>query len=274
MREPGGLGRTGGGAFLDELEGMGGQRGQGSLGHAPPRVERVGDTVRRPREFWAPAVHGLLRHLEGVGFPAPRVLRVEGAVEVLSGIEGDSGRDGWAKVVPEEGLRRWARFLRQYHEAVAGYRPPEDSVWSSTRGGTSAGEIVCHGDFGPWNGVWRGDEVVGLIDWDHARPAPPLFDVAYALEYVAPFRDDEEATEWLAYPAPPDRGRRIGVFCEAYGIEVPRDVVSLVAQQQRTVLQTVEELGRRDIEPIAGWVRDGYWDTVRARIRWTEALRL
>lgn len=240
----------------------------------PMRVERVGGTVRRPFEFWSPAVHGLLRHLEGVGFPAPRVLGVEGRVEVLTWIEGDSGRDGWARVVPEDGLSRWARFLRRYHDAVAGYCPAPGSRWSSTTGGLGPGQIVCHGDFGPWNGVWRGEEVVGLLDWDHARPAAPLFDVAYALEYVAPFRDDQEATQWLAYPSPPDRGRRIAVFCEAYGIAVPDDIVSVVAEQQRVVLETTEDLGRRGIEPMAGWIKDGYLDTVRARIRWTEALRL
>ena len=105
--------------------------------------------------------------------------------------------------VPETGLRRWARFLRRYHDAVAGYRPPASSVWSSGTGTCAPGEIICHGDFGPWNGVWRDGEVAGLIDWDHARPAPPLFDVAYALEYAAPFRDDTECVRWLRYPAPP-----------------------------------------------------------------------
>ena len=33
-------------------------------------------------------------------------------------------------------------------------------------------------------------------------------------------------------------------------------------------------LAHRGIEPQATWVHDGYLGTVRARIRWTEALRL
>jgi thiamine kinase-like enzyme len=69
-------------------------------------------------------------------------------------------------------------FLRQYHQAVAGYRPPPGSRWSGGVGTAAAGEVVCHGDFGPWNGVWWGDGIVGLIDFDHARPAWPLSDVA------------------------------------------------------------------------------------------------
>jgi aminoglycoside phosphotransferase (APT) family kinase protein len=238
------------------------------------RVERIGSVVRRPTAFWSPAVHDLLRQLEAIDFPAPRVITVESEVEVLSWIEGESGADGWAKVVPEPGLRRWARFLRRYHDAIASFQPPAKSVWSSGTGTCSEGEVVCHGDFGPWNGVWQGDDIVGLIDWDHARPAAPLFDVAYALEYVAPFRDDEECVRSLRYPSPPDRRRRIEVFCEAYGIAVPDDVTSLVAEEQRTVFITCEALGRHGIEPQATWIREGHLDELQSRIRWTETLDL
>jgi hypothetical protein len=242
----------------------------------PPRgrVRRDRDVVRRPTEFWSPAVHGLLYHLEVADFPAPRLVRADGHEEVLSWIEGESGPSGWAKIVPEAGLRDWAAFMRRYHDAVAGYQPPHDSVWSSGPGGCGPGEIVCHGDFGPWNGVWRDGSIVGLLDFDHARPASPLFDLAYALEYAAPFRDDSECLRWLRYPGPPDRSRRIEVFCHAYGVAVPDDIVDRVAQQQRLVLQNCEALGRRGIEPQATWVRDGYLETVQARIRWTESLRL
>src|SRR5215475_10162720 len=83
------------------------------------RVERVGNTVRRPLEYWSPAVHDLLRYLESVDFPAPRVLRSEDGIETPTWIDGEAGSDGWARVVPESGLRRWAQFLRSYHNAVA-----------------------------------------------------------------------------------------------------------------------------------------------------------
>jgi aminoglycoside phosphotransferase (APT) family kinase protein len=235
------------------------------------RVTRTGTTVRRRMEYWSPAVHDLLRYLQSVDFPAPCVLNTEDGVETLTWIEGESGPDGWAKVVPEPGLRRWARFLRDYHDAVAGYRPPADSVWSSGARGCSPGDIICHGDFGPWNSVWRGGDVVGLIDWDHARPARPLFDVAYGLEYAAPFRDDEECVRWLRYPGPPNRRRRIEVFCDAYGIPVPDDVSACVAEVQRIVAANCEANARRGIEPQATWVREGYLGECKARIAWTES---
>jgi len=238
------------------------------------RVTRVGDTVRRPLERWSASVHDLLRHLERKGFPSPHVLDVVGDVEVLSWIEGESGDEGWAKVVPERGLRKWGHFLRTYHDAVADFLPAAGSVWSSGIGTCGDGELVCHGDFGPWNAVWDGDEIVGLIDWDHARPAPALFDVAYGLEYAAPFRSDAESMDDLGHPGPPDRRRRVEVFCEGYGIDVPADLVTQVARQQRQISQTVEKLASEGVEPQLSWVREGYLDELAERVRFTESLRL
>ncbi len=174
----------------------------------------------------------------------------------------------------ETGLRRWARFLRRYHDVVAGYRPAQASEWASGTGTCGPGEIICHGDFGPWNTVWRGREVAGLIDWDMARPAQPVFDVACALEYAAPFRADEECVRWLRYQEPPDRRRRIEVFCAAYGTAVPDDVAACVADQQRLTAATCEALGRRGVEPQATWVREGYLKELAARITWTESIRI
>lgn len=238
------------------------------------RVVRVGETVQRPYESWSESVHDLLRHLAMKGFAAPRVLGVHDDHEILSWIEGDSGRAGWAKVVPEAGLRRWGQFLRSYHDAVGDFTPAADSVWSSGTGSCGRGEVVCHGDFGPWNGVWHGDTIVGLIDWDHARPAPPTFDVAYGLEYVAPFRDDETSVRDMGHAEPPDRRRRIAIFCEGYGIAVPDGIGELVANQQRLVTQTLSELARSGVEPQATWVREGYLHELAERVRFTEQLGL
>ena len=236
------------------------------------RVQRIGATVRRPLGPWSPAVHGLLDHLEAAEFPAPRVVGTDGGFEVLSWIDGESGPDGWARILPEAGLRRWARFLRHYHDVVAGYRPVSGTVWASGPGTCGPDQIICHGDFGPWNTVWRGDEVAGLIDWDMARPAAPLFDIAYALEYAAPFRADEECMRWMRYPDPPDRRRRIEVFCAAYGVPVPDGIAACVADQQRVTAESCAALARRGIEPQATWAREGYLEQLAARISWTESV--
>src|SRR5687768_12083443 len=141
---------------------------------------------------WSPSIHLLLQHLESVGFvAAPRFLGIDDeGREVLSYVEGICGADGsngpgygahvWAMVVPDDGLTRFARLLREYHDAVAGFTPPTDARWATGGGGATGpgpGEVICHNDIGPWNVVWRDSTPVCFIDWDYAAPGPPLDDV-------------------------------------------------------------------------------------------------
>ncbi|WP_203932731.1 aminoglycoside phosphotransferase family protein [Virgisporangium ochraceum] len=246
--------------------------------HRP--VVRIGDTVRRPVQPWTPAVHGLLRHLESVGFPySPRVLGIDDeGREVLTYLEGESGTDGLAKVVDDRGLVAMARLLREYHEAVAGYRPA-GARWALTIATTGAadppspGELICHGDFGPWNLVWRGTEPVGIIDWDYALPHPPLWDVAYALEYVAPFRDDAECLRSLRYPAPPDRRARLERFATAYGLTDLTGLADAVIDQQQSVLDWSLRLADEGHQPFLAWRGSGHFDGVAERVRWSRANR-
>lgn len=206
--------------------------------HRP--VHRVGDTVRRRPGWWTAAVHDLLRYLNDSGFdlaPAPLGTDEQGR-EVLSYIEGESGRSTWPLIVGDYGLAAFASTLRRFHDAVAGYRPPADAEWAYGPLPLGNGELICHGDFGPWNLVWRDGVPVGIVDWDLAYPGPALDDVAYALAYSTPFRDDDHAVHSQAYLEPPDRRHRISVFAEAYGIRTDGLVDAVVARQRKTADHT------------------------------------
>jgi hypothetical protein len=239
------------------------------------RIERIGGTVHRPIMPWTPTIHHLLEHLRAVGFDlAPRPLGIDKhGREVLSFIEGESGPAGWAKVTSDRGLATFAHVLRDYHQAVADFRPPQEAAWAATTGTTPAGQLVCHGDFGPWNVVWRDARPVGLIDWDYARPASPAQDLGWALQFVAPFRDDEECLRWLAYDRPPDRARRIEVFCTAYGLDSPEGMVAAVFEAHRSTIALVRELAAQGHQPQADGVARGELETLGRQLDWAQANR-
>jgi hypothetical protein len=239
------------------------------------RVVRVGDTVRRPLHPWSTTIHSLLRHLEDIGFPySPRFLGIDDeGREILGFIDGESGPAGWAKVVDETGLVAMARLLHDYHEAVRGYRPSPEAVWAAHDGQAEMDELICHGDFGPWNLVWRGTRPVGILDWDYARPARPIHDVAYALEYVAPFRDDADCLRWLRHPSPPDRRRRLELFADAYGLRSTDGLVDEVLRQQEEVHERTHRLASEGCQPQLAWRESGILDETAARIRWSRSHR-
>lgn len=239
------------------------------------RIVRIGGVVRRPTHPWSPAVHALLQHLEEVGFTAaPRLVSATDDEETLTYIPGESGPGGWAKVVDERGLKAAARLLRDYHRAVADWEPPADLVWfDNSTGSGDSDELVCHGDFGPWNLVWEGIEPVGIIDWDYASPALPRSDVAYAVEYIAPFRDDAECLRWLRYPEPPNRRHRLELFAQTYGLTFTAGLVDEVIRGQRDMFELTRELAGRGLEPQVSWVAQGYLDALTERINWSEENR-
>ncbi|GII59733.1 trifolitoxin immunity domain-containing protein [Planotetraspora thailandica] len=239
------------------------------------RVVRIGDTVRRPMHPWTPAVHALLRYLEGVGFPfSPHVRGIdEQDREVLTYLDGLSGPQSWAKVAGDAGLAAIARLLRDYHDAVAGFRPPDHLTWFTGETGLAGGELVCHGDFGPWNIVWRDERPVGILDWDYARPANRLHDVAYALEYLAPFRDDDECLRWLGYSQPPDRRHRLELFAGVYGLASVEGLVDAVIDVQREGIERVRTLADAGAQPQARWVADGHLEELGRRLAWSLAHR-
>jgi hypothetical protein len=243
------------------------------------RVVRVGDTVRRPLYPWSASIHRLLEHLEAVGFDrAPRFLGIdEQGREVLSYLEGTSGGDGvrdspprgadvWAMVVAPGGLRDFAHLIRDYHQAVSDFRPP-DATWSSGEQMTED-QIVCHGDAAPWNVVWRDNKLVGLIDFDHARPGAAVDDVAYALRYIAPFYDDDECLRWLRFQHAPNRRERILAFIRAYGLDDNEDWVALGLQMMRRTREVCARLADRGIQPQADWIAQGWLERDRREEQW------
>ena len=238
-------------------------------------VARDGAAVVRRTDWWSPAVQGLLLHLERVGFAeSVRFLGVDAdGHERLGYIEGVSGPAAWRKVIPEAGLREYAGLLRRYHDAVRDYVPEPGAEWMTTDRSPRPGEIVTHGDVGPWNTVWRGNAVVGLLDWDQAAPRPALHDVAYALEYAVPFRGDEDAMADIGFPAPPDRARRMRVFAEAYGLASTDGLVDAVLAEQEETLRATVAVAARGLLPHADWVAHGFVADQQRRIEWTRRNR-
>lgn len=183
-------------------------------------AELVDGTVRRPARAWACTVHDLLIHLERRGFAgAPRALGFdEQGREVLTYLPGETvgPTTPWpAWTHSDEALVDVARWLREYHAAVADYVPPRDAVW---REGQSwePGLVIGHGDPAPYNAVWTRDGLVGLIDWDNAGPIRPEDDLAWVAFSWTPLHA-AEVVQREGFTALSQRRERLALFLRAYG---------------------------------------------------------
>lgn len=172
----------------------------------------------------------ILVHLERAGFDAaPRWLGCdEQGRDVLSWIDGDTftdrGRlhpylaDAAGRIsFDERQVAAAMRLLRRYHD-------------------TFDGSVVCHGDYGPWNLVWRHGMPVGIIDFDEAHPGAASDDVGYALRMFVGYG--------CARAEPQELVRRTDSALRAYGAEL--DVPAILEREY----DQAEERCRRN-----GWLR-------------------
>jgi Phosphotransferase enzyme family len=181
---------------------------------------RVGDTVRRAAGPWTAAVHHLLRHLQQTGFArAPRPLGIdEQGREVLTYLPGRTIGDStrWPRwVYTDDALVQTARWMRDFHSAVADFRPPPGTVWRLP-GTWREGLIVGHNDVAPYNAAWTDDGLSGFFDWDFAGPVSAEWDLAYAAFSWVPLHARHVVAQ-EGFTAFDDRPRRLQLFLDVYG---------------------------------------------------------
>jgi len=203
-------------------------------GRSTAGVVRVGDTVHRPTGPWTPTIHAFLRHLRASGFTAaPEVLGIdERGREVLSYIPGETWGD---RIHPDEPktalvtIRPWpdatrsesalsaiGRLYADLHRAARGFRPTAP-IWREYELPMHDAEIVCHGDAGPWNVVYRDGLPVALIDWDGAQPNMSVNELASIAWHFVPLGPDD-VLRACGFTEPFDTGKRLRVLCQAYGL--------------------------------------------------------
>jgi hypothetical protein len=233
-------------------------------------VFRVGSTVRRPTGTWTPAVHGLLHHLEAVGFSeSPRVLGIdEMGREIVTFIEGVAlGWTDWPDVMLiGDGIGQLGALLRRYHEAVRTFQPRPGAPWRNPLA-PPAGEVIRHGDFSPFNTVWRGDRVAGIIDWDFAQPGDPISDLAYLAWYAVPLAGDRRA-RMNGFKDDLNRAARLRALCTAYGSHSPDDVVKETVRIIELERVQTDELAQRGLEPWSGFVEHGNLEAFALEAAW------
>ncbi len=237
---------------------------------------RVGDTVRRATGPWTPAVHALLRHLESAGFDAsPRVRGIdERGREILTYLEGETvgDDDPWPDWWRDDDILVQAIvLLRRFHEAVATFEPPADARWRFAGSG-DPGATIVHGDWAPYNVVWRDGAIVGVIDWDLARPGDPLDDLAFAAWLWAPLHHPAMIARGEFGPwEDAERERRLRLLADTYGLEDRAGFAERIVARMHASADGIEHAATAGDEGMIRLRSLGVTDDVRRSARWAEA---
>ncbi|MEV6541862.1 phosphotransferase [Streptomyces sp. NPDC051665] len=227
-------------------------------GGGTARVFRVGETVRKPVMHWTPAVHRLLAHLERQGFEgAPAVHGTDGQGRmILTYLAGDVGNYPLPDAIrSSQALTTSAHLLRRYHDATTDLAQHPGGDWQFEA--LAPVEVICHGDFAPYNCVFTGESAVGLIDFDAARPGPRAWDLAYALYRYAPLTHPDNhdgcgTTEQQAY--------RARDFLDAYGCarQERQSVMDMAAPRLQSLADFLQEAAAAGDENFQRHIEEGH----------------
>lgn len=247
------------------------------------RIEN--DTVTRPAGPWTPTAHALLEQVAGQGMPVPRPLRSDGCRETLSLVPGIGGDERWGdSPLPAAACASAGALLRRYHDASSDFVPPAGAQWitdcyaKEDGGGGGAAdaarapeapavfEVILHGDPKPGNMAWKGNEAVGLFDFDDARPGLRIDDVAYALKWIIPFNGEVEKLRGIDAPEEAAMHERARSFLRGYGWQGPFDVARLAVGAHERSINEVEWGAAGGLEPQRTWVATGETASWRAEL--------
>jgi hypothetical protein len=162
---------------------------------------------------------------DGARRPAPRPRERFGRVPDPLGIDAQ-GREVLSRlpgapatyplpefVLSERTLGTAARTLRAYHDATVGFVAPPGAVWHWPA--HEPAEVVCHNDYAPYNLLFEGELLTGIVDFDLVTPGPRAWDAGYAAYRFAPLTDP--ANPDVPFAGVQEQGRRLRAFCSAYG---------------------------------------------------------
>lgn len=238
---------------------------------------RQGDIVQRPVCPWTSSVHALLVSLRRHGFvAAPLPLGFDGAWERVSYLPGLTGDlDGNDEMRSELALRSAASLLRHYHDcsALSLRELAADCTWQLPARAPS--EVICHGDFAPYNVVLNDGEVTGIIDFEAAHPGPRSWDLAYAIYRWAPLSSNigVECLDRLDQQI-----RRARIFADSYGMSLAERLAlpDTVIERLGALLAFMEQEAARGAERYRRNLQDGH-DRIYRRdidhvLKWSAAI--
>lgn len=174
------------------------------------KLVRLGDWVLRPADE-DPAIEQLIIKVGRVFAGVPRTFGRDALGRLkLQWIDGEVSK-GFDEG-EERGRTRLlsvGALLRDLHDSTADIAVQMEPTPFGLSDPSGIREVICHGDPGPGNTVFREDVAYAFIDWELASPGRRAWDLAIALRYWSPFRspanmksahrhlDPWQRAEWL-----------------------------------------------------------------------------
>jgi thiamine kinase-like enzyme len=178
--------------------------------------------------------------------------------EIISFIPGEVSNYPLSETaVSQKALISAAKLLRDYHDASASFLNELQGNESWMLPPRKPAEVICHGDYAPYNVVLNGNKAVAMIDFDTAHPAPKVWDIAYALYRWAPLTHPDNPDGFGSTQEKIDRAQ---LFCDVYGLtKVERvGMINLVIERLQGLVDFMRSEADRGNAAFIANIADGH----------------
>lgn len=181
------------------------------------KIYRQAESVIRPANHWTRDVHQFLNFLHECGADfVPKPVRINDNTEIISFMPGEV----FNYPLPEHLLKdsmlvSAAKLLLRLHSYSEKYVSTLTTHEKWMLPAITPVEVLCHGDFAPYNVTIMDGEAVGIIDFDTLHPGPKMWDIAYAIYRWVPFKNPNNPD---SYGSLQEQIRRTKLFLDTYGV--------------------------------------------------------
>lgn len=224
------------------------------------KIKKNGNKVIRPANEWSSDVHRFLKFLISKGFdlvPDPYGF-TENNEEILSYIPGTAYNYPLPNIfMNDKMIICSAELLKRYHDIGREYMKNlrGDEKWMLPE--VEPLEVMCHGDFAPYNVTLIDEMPMGIIDFDTLHPGPALWDVAYAVYRWVPFTSPENPDH---YDDIDEQIRKAKVFMDAYGANSQQreELPGMMVKRLSALVNYMTAQADDGNEDFAGNLEDGH----------------
>jgi len=183
------------------------------------KIYKSDEFVIRPLNPWTKNVHDFLNFIiaKGADF-VPHPQDITNDEEILSFLHGDVYNYPLPENLRSDSvLKCSAELLYRYHEYSKEYivKLTGNEQWMLTA--VYPIEVMCHGDFAPYNVTIIENCPTGIIDFDTLHPGSILWDISYAIYRWVPFTSPKNPDH---YDDLDEQIRKAKLFLDSYGVEI------------------------------------------------------
>lgn len=228
-------------------------------------IYREDNYVFRPAEIWTEYVHLYLKYLHSKGFnkvPFPFGIDKDG-IEKISYVEGNV----YNELLPEEvksdeALISFCTLMKQFHDIGEEYihKLTGNEQWMLPI--RTPVETMCHGDLAPYNIVFKGKKITGIIDFDTLHPGPRLWDISYALYRWIPLMSPDNPEN---FGSEDDKHRRLSLFTKTYVLNDRdnKEIIKYVIQRIEYLVSFMEREAEKGNLTFKQYIEDGHLSQYR-----------